>query len=426
MTEIPDFDGAREHVVHEVVRFTRCLRDAGVDVAATAALPAVEALVTIGFDDRERVRSALFAALVTDPADREIFNDEFDTFWYRLRTGLSAAAEPDENGATNEEQVGPDRTPAARDDDSSSAVDEDLDGGGPGATRVADVDADPGAETEDQDRAGAYSEAGTRSDVTVESMGTEAVDHGAIARFESALATLAGRRWTRASDGHTVDARRAIRRSIDTGGVTMELPRRDRRESAFRTTLLVDVSRSVLDAIDRGYLLDVVRGLVADGREVRAFFFDTDLREVTDTFENGTQNPAEALAAAKVDWGGGTRIGASLAQLRREHPQAVDRRTAVVVVSDGLDVGDVDVLEQEMARLARRGASIVWLNPLTASPSYEPTCRGMAAALPFIDGLFAFAGNEDLAEIARQLDRHGPRGPVGFRQDFRDRSVIMS
>jgi uncharacterized protein with von Willebrand factor type A (vWA) domain len=427
MAGISDFDGARDHVVHEVVRFTRRLRTEGVDVAATAALPAVEALVTVGFDDRGRARTALFAALVTDPADSDAFDDAFDTFWYRLRTGLAAAASPDEDdGGTTEEQVRADVAPPSRDGDTRDTVEEDIDGGGPGAGRVADVDDRTADETADHDRAGAYSEAGTRSGVGVASVRTGGIDHAALSRFESALASLAGRRWRRATDGDAVDARRAIRRSLDTGGVTMELPRRDRRESAFRTTLLVDVSRSVLDAIDRRYLLDVVAALVADGRDVRAFFFDTDLREVTGAFETGNREPVEALVAAEVDWGGGTQIGESFCQLRREHPEAVDRRTAVVVVSDGLDVGDVDVLEREMAGLARRGAAVVWLNPLAASPSYEPTCRGMAAALPFVDGLFAFASDDDLAEIARQLDRHGPRGPVGYRQDFRDREVTTT
>ncbi len=423
----PDFGGAREHVVHEVIRFTRRLRSEGVDVAATAALPAVEALVTVGFDDRERVRTALFAALVTDPADRDVFDDEFATFWYRLRTGLAATASSDrDKGGVTEEQSHTEVALPDRDGDSRTSGEKGHGSTGAGASHVADHEVDPADETVDDGRAGAYSDAGARSAVTTESAEVEEIDRMAISRFESGLASLAGRRWTRATDGEAVDARRAIRRSLDTGGVTMELPRRDRREADFRTTLLVDVSRSVLDAIDRRYLLDFVAALVDDGRDVRAFFFDTDLREVTDAFQNARRDPAAALAAAEVDWGGGTRIGVSLSELRSAYPQAVDRRTAVVVISDGLDVGDVDVLEREMAELARRGEAVVWLNPLAASSSYEPTCRGMAAALPFVNGLFAFAGNDDLAEIARQLDRHGPRGPVGYRQDFRDREETVT
>jgi uncharacterized protein with von Willebrand factor type A (vWA) domain len=426
MDEIPDFEGARDHVLHEVVRFTRRLRVEGVEVPVNAALPAVEALVTVGFDDRDRVESALFTALVRDPRDRETFEEAFETFWYRFRTGLDAAADAGEADSADQSPAAPTPAPvgpdAAGDDAETERVD-DLDGDGVlQSRRVTDAAADAEAADGGDDRAGTYMASGRRSPVAVESADVDRVDRAALDRFEDALATLSGRRWSRTPAGDAVDARRALRESLDTGGVAVSLPRREREPDDFRTALLVDVSRSVLDAIDRGYLLSFVDALVADGRAVRAFFFDTDVREVTETFGETGADPAEALAAAEVDWGGGTRIGASLATLRRRRPHAVDRRTAAVIVSDGLDVGDVDDLEREMAWLARRAGAVVWLNPLAASASYEPTCRGMAAALPYVDGLFAFAGNDDLREVARQLGRHGARGPVGYRQDFRDRS----
>lgn len=427
MGSIPDFEGARAHVVREVVRFTRRLRAEGVDVPVNAALPAVEALVEVGFDDRERVRIALFASLVRDPRDRATFDEAFETFWYRFRTGLEAtgAADDEETWSDAEspdtlapELLGPDAVEAGTDGL------EDPDGEATVETRrVTDTAANAdGADGDEGDRAGTYTAAGRRSAVAVESAGADRIDRAALGRFEAALASLSGRRWSRARAGEAVDARRALRESLDTGGVTMRLPRRERDRSAYRTTLLVDVSRSVLDAIDRGYMLAFVDALIADGRAVRAFFFDTEIREVTDAFGDDRADPAAALADAEVDWGGGTRIGSSLESLQQRWPSAVDRRTAAIVISDGLDVGETETLEREMARLARRAGAVVWLNPLAASPNYEPTCRGMEAALPYIDGLFAFAGNDDLREIARQLDRHGAAGPVGYRQDFRDRT----
>lgn len=427
MAAIPDFEGARDHVLHEVVRFTRRLRAEGVEVPVNAALPAVEGLVTVGLDDRDRAESALFAALVRDPRDREPFEAAFDTFWYRLRTGLDAAADPGEAETDRESSLAPTPAPvgsetAGEDGQAAETVEELDDGGVLQSRRVTDTATDPEASAAGDDRAGTYMATGRRSSVAVETADADRVDRGALERFEDALATLSGRRWSRTPAGDAVDARRALRESLDTGGVAVSLPRRQRDLADFRTALLVDVSRSVLDAIDRGYLLSFVAALVADGRSVRAFFFDTDVREVTETFGESGADPAAALAAAEVDWGGGTRIGASLGRLRRRWPRAVDRRTAAVVVSDGLDVGDVDDLERQMAWLARRAGAVVWLNPLAASTSYEPACRGMAAALPYVDGLFAFAGNDDLREVARQLARHGARGPVGYRQDFRDRS----
>jgi hypothetical protein len=203
----------------------------------------------------------------------------------------------------------------------------------------------------------------------------------------------------------------------------VSLPTREREAAAARLCLLVDVSRSVLDTIDRAFLLAFVDALVAEGRTVRVFLFDTDIREVTGVFRDSRGDPAAALERAEVAWGGGTRIGESLGTLRRQWPDAVDRRTVTLVVSDGLDVGAIDDLERGMSWLARRSRAVVWLNPLAASARYEPTCRGMAAALPYVDGLFAFAGSADLSEVARQLARHGTGGPIGYEHDFRDRAV---
>jgi hypothetical protein len=130
---------------------------------------------------------------------------------------------------------------------------------------------------------------------------------------------------------------------------------------------------------------------------------------------------AGALRDAAVEWGGGTEIGGAFTALRRDHPHAVDRRTAVVVVSDGLDVGDRDVLEDGVTWLADRAGALLWLNPLAVSPQFEPRSRGMAASEPYVDALFGFTEPADLAEAARQIERRGLAGPVGYEYDRRRR-----
>ncbi|HZO39945.1 MAG TPA: VWA domain-containing protein, partial [Methylomirabilota bacterium] len=95
-------------------------------------------------------------------------------------------------------------------------------------------------------------------------------------------------------------------------------------------------------------------------------------------------------------WSGGTRIGESFAQFNREWPHLVDRRTIVIVLSDGWDTGEPDVLATELLRIKRRAARVIWLNPLLGNPSYEPLTRGMAAAMPLIDD---FAPGHNLASL---------------------------
>jgi uncharacterized protein len=138
-----------------------------------------------------------------------------------------------------------------------------------------------------------------------------------------------------------------------------------------------------------------------------AFAFATRLTRIT--IELQRRDPDEALdraGEAAQDWSGGTRIGDSIADLNRLHGRRVGRGAVVAILSDGWDRGDPGVLEQEIARLARCAHRLVWLNPLKATPGYEPLVRGMSAALPHVD-LF-LAGNTlgSLEQLALAME-HG-------------------
>jgi uncharacterized protein with von Willebrand factor type A (vWA) domain len=163
-----------------------------------------------------------------------------------------------------------------------------------------------------------------------------------------------------------------------------------------------------MDAYSRALVMFAHAALRADTRW-EAFCFGTRLTRVTRAL--ACPRPDEALrraAAEVVDWSGGTRIGESLRTFLDEFGHAGMARGAVVVVcSDGLDVGDAALVEEQMARLARLARRIVWLNPLQEDPAYEPLARGMAAALPYVD---VFASGHNLAsleEVGRELARAG-------------------
>ncbi len=111
-----------------------------------------------------------------------------------------------------------------------------------------------------------------------------------------------------------------------------------------------------------------------------------------------------ALAAAP-DWSGGTRIGDALATFLAEHGRrGMARGAVVVIVSDGWETGEPEVLGEQMARLSRLAHRVVWVNPRKAAPGYRPLVGGMAAALPHVDvflsGHTAAALGEVLAAIS--------------------------
>jgi uncharacterized protein with von Willebrand factor type A (vWA) domain len=110
------------------------------------------------------------------------------------------------------------------------------------------------------------------------------------------------------------------------------------------------------------------------------------------------------LAAGVPDWSGGTRIGECLATFVARHlATLVDRRTIVLILSDGLDRGDVAPLAGAMAAIRRRARRVLWLNPLAGDPRYEATARAMAAALPFVDRLLPVHDLESLARLLPHL-----------------------
>jgi uncharacterized protein with von Willebrand factor type A (vWA) domain len=153
-------------------------------------------------------------------------------------------------------------------------------------------------------------------------------------------------------------------------------------------------------------LLQYLQACVAARARVEAFAFGTRLTRITrELAAGGGRDPDLALAravAATADAAGGTRIGAALAELNREHGRRIGRGAVVVVLSDGWDRGDPEQLREEMARLRRCAHRLIWLNPLAADPRYEPLTRGMRAALPHVDRLLAgnsIASLEQLADL---------------------------
>jgi uncharacterized protein with von Willebrand factor type A (vWA) domain len=412
---------ASEYVREELSRFVRALRRAGVDVPANATTDAARALATVGFGDEDRARAALRACLVNRQQDLDTFDRMFAAFWRRLDAGLGPDGPADPLDAP-EGGLAPLGDPADG-ESSDDAFEREGDDAGPdderGATDTESVVARAAADHHGGEEDAVFARASTAGapEPVDAPAGTDALAFDrAFDALTDALGGLRGRRWT-PQGSERADARRALRSSVGTGGTVLSLPRRDRTRPEVRAVFLVDVSQSVLDTLDRGFLLDVLRRARTEWRDARVFLFDESLREVSESVGAPTRAATlDALDRASAEWGGGTRIGASLAELPAD---AVDGRTVAFVVSDGLETGDVGDLERELAALSSRAASVLWLNPLAASPGFEATARGMAAALPFVDGVFAFADAGDLAELARQLTRRGSGGRIGFEYDPR-------
>ena len=223
------------------------------------------------------------------------------------------------------------------------------------------------------------------------------------------LARLAARGPTRLSRrtrpvrrrGHIPDLRATTRASLRQGGELLERRWREPDLRPRRLVLVLDVSGSM--APYARVLLQYVQASVAARARVEAFAFGTHLTRLTRELAGRDPDLALHRAAERVtDWSGGTRIGASLSTLNREHGRRIGRGAFVVILSDGWDRGDPDELAAELGRLRRTAHRLVWLNPLAADPRYEPLTRGMRAAMPIVDRLIpgnSIVSLEQLADL---------------------------
>jgi uncharacterized protein with von Willebrand factor type A (vWA) domain len=197
--------------------------------------------------------------------------------------------------------------------------------------------------------------------------------------------------------GRHVDLRRTLRRAGRSGGEPIRLHRLERRDRPRRLVLLCDVSGS-MEAYTRVFL-GLLQGAVT-GVRAEAFVLATHLTRVTGDLRVHDADVALARAAASApDMAGGTRLGTCLSTFLDTYGRRGMARGAVVVIlSDGW-TGDADVVAEQMDRLRRLAHRIVWVNPRSAAPSYEPLAGGMAAGLPHCDAFVSGHSLDSLADV---------------------------
>ena len=202
------------------------------------------------------------------------------------------------------------------------------------------------------------------------------------------------------------DLRRTVRRALANDGEPIDRAFRKQSEQPRRVVLLVDISGS-MEAYSRALLRFVHATVLARGR-VEAFALGTRLTRLTR--EIATLDPDRALsnaANAVDDWSGGTRLGESIRVFNDEWAvRGMARGAVVVIMSDGWDRGDPELMAEQMARLERVAYRIVWSNPLKATDGYAPLARGMAAALPYLDEFVEGHSLRALEELATAINRN--------------------
>ena len=356
------------------VAFSRVLRGAGLTVPTSSTIAFAEALSCTGLENRETTFWAGRATLVRRPEDHELFDRAFSVFWEHVRAGDLDLLQED-----------PVELTLAIDDDS--------------------LEGDDGPDEADESDNPVIELRFSSTEVLREK---DFADYSADELIEAQQLMnrlrLVGspRRSLRLTASATrtnrPDLRRTIRAAMRAGGEPVRRHHLTPTTRNRRLVLLLDVSGS-MEPYARA-LIRFVHAAVAGRQKVEAFALGTRLTRLTR--ELSSRDPDEALrrAADRVaDFGGGTRLGDGLRMFNDEWGQRGMARGAIVVIlSDGWDRGDPEVLAEQMQRLQRVAHKVIWVNPLKVTPGYAPLARGMAAALPHVD---AFVEGHSIDAIER-------------------------
>ena len=229
-----------------------------------------------------------------------------------------------------------------------------------------------------------------------------AADH-VIRALAVHLPTRHSRRYRPSPYGRRFDQRRTLRASLRTQGEPFRRAWRDRRRRVRPLVLILDVSGS-MSAYSRA-LMQFGFAAMRAGRRVEVFCFGTRLTRVTRALARSEPDDAlRQVAAAVVDWNGGTRIGASSRSCWTAGPSTWPCAGRWWCSARTGWAGRPALLAAQVARLSRLAHRLIWVNPLKGSPRYEPLARGMAAALPHVDVFLAGHNLESLESLCGVLE----------------------
>ncbi len=221
-------------------------------------------------------------------------------------------------------------------------------------------------------------------------------------RISLAVPLRRSRRPQRRPGGPHTDMRSTLRQARRSGGDVFRLISRAPARRPRRLVVLCDISGSM-----EPYARAMIQLMycAAGGASAEVFSFATRLTRLTPALRRSLPGPALRRAGqAAPDWLGGTRIGASLKEFNDAYGRRGTARGAVVViVSDGWDTGDPQVVRREMERLSLVAHRIVWVNPRTKSASYQPLAGGMAAAWPHCDAVVSAHTVQALDQLTAAL-----------------------
>ena len=390
-------------LAENIVRFVRALRRAGVAVGSSQLHSAIEAARVAGFTDRGDFYFVLRSTLINRPEHFETFHQLFRMFW---RT-------PDFIERMMEIMLPVLQTPAPERGPPEAAERRAIDALADDAADRLQREKPPERQELEIDARLTWS-----ADEVLRSMDFEQMSADEMAAAAAALRRLTlparpirTRRLAASHMGRRPDMHAMLRRSLRRGGEFDRMVMRAPGTRPPNLVVLCDVSgsMSVYSRMMMHFLHALAWSANSGWGRVHAFTFGTRLTNISRTLRHKDIDQAMASLGHEVsDWEGGTRIGEALRRFNREWSRRVLGQGAVVLlITDGLERGDLDLLAAEAERLALSCRRLIWLNPLLRWKEFEPRAGGICTLLPCADSFHACHSVDSIADLVGALSSPG-------------------
>ncbi len=390
----------------ELIGFCRALRRAGLRITSGRIIDLFRSLDVLDVTSLQNLYVSGKSNLVSSQEECALYDALFRQYWFDERgnpyTGddalsMDAPLEDEADEGASQQGGGP--------SEEGEAEGEGKDRPGLPSEEDADAGAEPGEPGEDDEGIPSYSpvEILAQKDFSAFEIDQVAELRRIIAKLVPKLATKISRRRKSDMRAREIDLRRSVKRSVRTGGEVLRLFRRRRRIQKTQIVLICDVSGS-MDSYSQ-FLIQFLYSLQNEIKSLRTFVFSTRLTDATPYLRHKDVNQALRRLSQEVhDWSGGTQIGNCLRSFNYDYGRTIlNSRTIVIIISDGWDRGDTDLLAHEMERLRKKCYRLIWLNPLLGSPGYRPIDRGMRTALPYCDEFMAAHNLDSLIAMTHKI-----------------------
>jgi len=209
-----------------------------------------------------------------------------------------------------------------------------------------------------------------------------------VAQMKSVVAKLARRikdalalRQRQEQKGR-IDSRRTTRKSLQYGGIPMEIFLKRRHREKPRLITICDVSDSVRNA--SRFMLQLVWSLQECFSRVRSYVFVSEIAEVTQGFNNFPVERAIewALKGAPVDYHCRSDFGYAFSRFANTELDSLDKKTTILMLGDARNNYN-DPQAWALRLIRERVKGIIWLNPEgqwgwgigdSVMPLYAPSC----------------------------------------------------